>query len=103
MDKQSLEKEIIKSLRTVYDDEIPVNVFDLGLIYEIKISDDFEVYVKMTLTSPNCPMAEQIPAEVHQVVKDTQGVKDVKVELTFDPAWTKEMMNPDAMLELGLL
>jgi FeS assembly SUF system protein len=103
MDKQSLEKEIIKSLRTVYDEEIPVNVYDLGLIYEIKISDDFNVYIKMTLTSPNCPMAEEIPAEVRQVVKATEGVKEVDLELTFDPPWDRDMMSEDSKLELGLL
>jgi metal-sulfur cluster biosynthetic enzyme len=85
MDKESLEKDIINSLRTVYDEEIPVNVYDLGLIYDIKISDDAEVEVTMTLTSPNCPMAEQIPQEVNQVVKETMGVKSVNVILTFEP------------------
>ena len=75
----------------------------LGLIYDIKISDDNEVFVLMTLTSPNCPVADQIPAEVNQVVKETPGVKDVKVELTFEPPWTKDMMSEDTMLELGLL
>ena len=75
---------------------------DLGLIYEIKISDHFDVNIKMTLTSPNCPMAEQIPIEVNQVVKETKGVKNVNVELTFEPPWNKEMIIPDSMLELGL-
>ena len=103
MEKESLERDIISSLRTVYDEEIPVNVYDLGLIYEINISDEAEVKIVMTLTSPNCPMAEQIPQEVHQVVKETFGVKDVNVELTFEPPWTKEMMSPDSLLELGLL
>ena len=103
MDKEIIKKNIIASLRTVYVDEIPVNVYDLGLIYEIKILDNFNVYIKMTLTSPNCPMAEEIPAQVHQVVRETEGVKEVNVELTFDPPWTKDMMSPDTMLELGLL
>ncbi len=103
MDKVSLEKEIINSIRTVYDAEIPVNVYDLGLIYEIKIKDDFSVFIKMTLTSPNCPMAEEIPAEVSQVVKATEGVKEVELELTFDPPWDRDMMSDDTKLELGLL
>lgn len=101
--KEVIEAKVIEALKTVYDPEIPVNIYDLGLIYEISISDNFDVKILMTLTSPNCPMAENLPEQVKEAVQKTEGVGNVVVEITFDPPWSKEMMSPSAMLDLGLL
>ena len=98
-----LESEIVRVLKNVFDPEIPVNVYDLGLIYEVYVSDDNSVTIKMTLTAPNCPMADDLIADVHQSVKGIKGVKDVEVNLVFDPPWDKSMMSEEALLELGLL
>lgn len=98
-----LEMRIIDMLKTVYDPEIPVNIYDLGLIYEIRIEDDNSVYVKMTLTNPNCPVADTMPKEIKDAVAFVDGVKDVKLDLVFEPEWSKEMMSDAAMLELGLI
>jgi FeS assembly SUF system protein len=98
-----LETEIVKVLRNIYDPEIPVNIFDLGLIYEINVDDDNNVEVKMTMTAPNCPMADELLTEVNDRVRAIEGIKDFKLNLTFDPPWGKEMMSEEAMLELGLL
>jgi FeS assembly SUF system protein len=98
-----LESEILRSLKNIFDPEIPVNIYDLGLIYEIDVDDDNSVTIKMTLTAPNCPMADELIAEVHQGVKKVEGVKEVKVNLVFDPPWDKSMMSEEALLELGLL
>jgi FeS assembly SUF system protein len=98
-----LETEIVNVLRNIYDPEIPVNIFDLGLIYEINVDDNDNVDLKMTMTAPNCPMADELLAEVTEKVKAIPGVKEFKLILTFDPPWTKEMMTEEAMLELGLL
>ena len=98
-----LETEIMRVLKTIFDPEIPVNIYDLGLIYEIVVGDDRTVNVKMTLTAPNCPMADELLTEVHQKVKEIEGVKDMKLDLVFDPPWDKSMMSEEAMLELGLL
>ncbi|MBE9480557.1 MAG: SUF system Fe-S cluster assembly protein [Bacteroidetes bacterium] len=98
-----LENKIIETLKTVFDPEIPVNIYDLGLIYKINIDDDKNVKILMTLTSPNCPVAENIPAEINEKVKTVEGIKDVEVELTFEPPWNKDMMSETALLELGLL
>lgn len=95
------ESGIIDALRSVYDPEIPVNIYDLGLIYEIKVSGQGEVYIKMTLTSPNCPIAEDMPINVRDAVASVEGIQKVDVELTFEPEWTKEMMSDAAKLELG--
>lgn len=102
-DKRVLEDEVIAALKTVFDPEIPVNIFDLGLIYELRIDDNANVYVLMTLTTPNCPVAEDMPGQVQEVVKSVKGVGDVRVELTFEPAWDKDMISESALLELGLL
>lgn len=99
----NLERDIVRALRQVYDPDIPVNVYDLGLIYEIKVDDDHNVYVKMTLTSPTCPIADTIISEVESAVRDVPGVVDVKIDLVFEPQWGKEMMSDDALSELGLL
>jgi FeS assembly SUF system protein len=101
-DKQ-LEEKVIEALKRVHDPEIPVNIYDLGLIYELKIDDQSVVYITMTLTTPNCPIAEDMPGVVYNEVKLVEGVKDVKVELVFDPPWDKDMISEAALLELGLL
>jgi len=96
-------EEIIKELKTVYDPEIPVDIYEVGLVYDVQISDEGEVLVIMTLTSPNCPVAETLPVEVEDKVREVEGVKSAKIELTFDPTWTKEMMSEEAKFELGML
>ncbi|HYX09319.1 MAG TPA: SUF system Fe-S cluster assembly protein [Bacteroidales bacterium] len=98
-----LETQIVKILKNIYDPEIPVNVYDLGLIYNVDIDDDSKVKIKMTLTAPNCPMADELLAEVHEKIKNLEGVKDVDVILVFDPPWNKDMMSEEAMLELGFM
>ena len=100
---KKLEEGVIGALKRVHDPEIPVNIYDLGLIYELKINDESEVYIKMTLTTPNCPVAEDMPGIVYNEVKSVEGVKDVKIELVFDPPWDKDMISEEALLELGLL
>jgi FeS assembly SUF system protein len=101
--KKIIEEQVINALKHVFDPEIPVNIYDLGLIYELKIDDEFNVYIKMTLTTPNCPVAEDMPGMVHSEVKNVAGVKEVAVELVFDPPWDKDMLSEAALLELGLL
>ncbi len=103
MTKQELQKNVIRALKQVYDPEIPVNIYDLGLIYEINIDDDSKVNVKMTLTAPNCPMADDVAAEVDRAVKDVPGVSDASIELVFEPEWDKSRMSEEALLELGWL
>jgi FeS assembly SUF system protein len=103
MDKEFLEKEIIQRLKTCFDPEIPVDIYELGLIYETKIDEEGNVYVKMTLTSPMCPVAGSLPAEVREKVKSVEGVKDVYVDLVWDPPWDKDMMSDYAKVELGFL
>jgi FeS assembly SUF system protein len=101
--KKDLEEKIITELKTVYDPEIPVNIYEIGLIYKIQIDDDFMVHILMTLTTPNCPVAESLPAEVREKIKALGGVKDVDLELTFEPPWDMEMLSDEAKLELGLM
>jgi FeS assembly SUF system protein len=101
--KMELEKSIISTLKTVFDPEIPVNIFDLGLIYEVNVKEDFEVEIIMTLTAPNCPVADSMPNEVNEKIKALDGVKNVHVELTFEPPWDKDMMSEEAKLDLGFL
>lgn len=98
-----LRDKVLQAIKMVYDPEIPVDVYELGLIYEINIYPVNNVYILMTLTSPACPSAEQIPGEVEQRVKEVEGVNDVTVELTFDPPYSQEMMSEAAKLELGFL
>ena len=95
--------EVVRSLRMVFDPEIPVNVYDLGLIYKLEVDENRKIYVQMTLTAPNCPEAEHIPGYIHKAVRDTEGVTDVDIELTFDPPWTRENMSTAALLALGLI
>jgi FeS assembly SUF system protein len=96
-------QRIIDAIKTCFDPEIPVDIWELGLIYEINVSDDNEVKISMTLTSPNCPAAESLPSDVEQKVRDVEGVKSAKVEITFDPPWEKEMMSEVAQVELGFM
>ena len=98
-----IENEIVLVLKNIYDPEIPVNIFDLGLIYEIDVKEDKSVDLTMTLTSPNCPVADSLVEEVHDEVQGIKGVEKVNVKLVFDPPWGKEMMTEEAMLELGML
>lgn len=100
---ENLRDKIVAALKTVYDPEIPVDVYELGLIYEINVFPVNNVYIRMTLTSPSCPSAEVIPGEVEQKVKAVEGVNDVKVELTFDPPYSQDMMSEVAKLELGFM
>jgi len=99
----ALEAEIVKTLKTIYDPEIPVNIYDLGLIYAIDVDDVHKVEIKMTLTAPNCPIADQLLDEVHEKMNAVEGVKEAKINLVFDPPWDKSMMSEEAMLDLGLL
>ncbi len=98
-----LAEDVIDSIRQIFDPEIPVNVYDLGLIYKIRLDEDDRVFVTMTLTTPNCPVADSLPAQVESVVMLTEGVTDARVELTFSPPFTIDMMSDEAKLELGLL
>ena len=97
-----IERDIIMALRQVYDPEIPVNVYDLGLIYEIKVNEEHEVYIQMTLTAPNCPMADYVMEQVKTAVEDVPGVVSVKIDLVFEPVWDKSRMSEEALVELGL-
>ncbi|HPF93300.1 MAG TPA: iron-sulfur cluster assembly protein [Tenuifilaceae bacterium] len=99
----SIEADILKVLKDIYDPEIPVNIYDLGLIYEVDVEDNGKTTVKMTLTAPNCPMADQLLQEVNDRVEKVDGVTEVVLNLTFDPPWDKSMMSEEAMLELGFL
>ena len=100
---QKIGEEVVEVICEIYDPEIPVNIYALGLIYDVEVSEECNVQITMTLTSPNCPVAETLPVEVEQKVKVITDVKDAKVEIVFEPIWTKEMMSEDAKLELGML
>jgi FeS assembly SUF system protein len=100
---QELEDKIVATLKTIYDPEIPVDIYELGLIYEVKIDAANEVVIDMTLTSPNCPVAETMPKEVEDKVASIEGVTAAKVNIVFDPPWDKDMMSEEAKLELGFL
>ena len=102
-DAQLLGEKIVKVLKTIFDPEIPVDIYELGLIYDVFVNEDFDAKVLMTLTSPNCPVAEYLPAEVEEKVKSIKGINKVEVEMTFDPPWTKDLMSEEAKLELGFL
>lgn len=103
MSEQELKAKVIDAIKQVYDPEIPVDVYELGLIYDIKIFPVNNVYILMTLTSPSCPSAEQIPSEIEQVVRELKEVSDVSIELTFEPPYSQDMMSEEAKLELGFL
>ena len=99
----SLGEEVIKVLKTIYDPEIPVDIYELGLIYDVQISDEGEAKVLMTLTTPNCPVAESLPMEVEEKVGEIEGITKSKVEIAFEPEWERDMMSEEAKFELGLL
>jgi FeS assembly SUF system protein len=99
----TLEEKIIAALRSVYDPELPVNIYDLGLIYELQLGDDGEVDIEMTLTAPGCPVAGSLPGQVEKVVQGVQGVTAARVELVWEPAWTRDRISEAAQLELGIL
>ena len=103
IDTQELGEKIVKVLKTIYDPEIPVDIYELGLIYDVMVSTDYDVKILMTLTTPNCPVAETLPMEVEEKVKSLDMVKDAEVEITFDPPWSQDLMSEGAKLELGLL
>lgn len=100
---QAIGEQVVEVLRAIYDPEIPVDIYELGLIYDVKVSSDLDIKILMTLTSPNCPVAESLPEEVKEKVRSIDDVKEVEVEITFDPPWTKDMMSEEAKLELGFL
>ena len=98
-----LKEQIINEIKKIYDPEIPVNIYELGLIYDVFVNEDADVKILMTLTTPNCPVAETLPKEVENKVKSLDDVKDAEVEITFDPPWNQDLMSEEAKLELGLL
>jgi FeS assembly SUF system protein len=100
---QELGEKIVQVLKTIYDPEIPVDIYELGLIYDVFVNENCDVKILMTLTSPNCPVAETLPVEVEEKVKSLNAVKDAMVEITFDPPWTQDLMSEEAKLELGML
>lgn len=100
---QELGEKIVNVLKTIYDPEIPVDIYELGLIYDVMVSTDYDVKILMTLTTPNCPVAESLPQEVEEKVKSLDMVNDCEVEITFDPPWSQDLMSEGAKLELGLL
>lgn len=102
-DELEIQTDIVKTLKGIYDPEIPVNIYDLGLIYEVNVDDNRKVTITMTLTAPNCPLADQVVGEVQEKISKIDGVTEVEVRLTFDPPWDKSRMSDEAMLELGFL
>mgnify|MGYP001323659048 CR=1 FL=1 len=100
---QDLGEKIVKELKSIFDPEIPVDIYELGLIYDVFVNEDYEVKILMTLTSPNCPVAESLPQEVEEKIRSIDEVKTAEVEITFDPPWTKDLMSEEAKLELGFL
>ncbi|MAJ31126.1 MAG: FeS assembly SUF system protein [Flavobacteriaceae bacterium] len=100
---EQLGEQIVKVIKGIFDPEIPVDIYELGLIYDVMVNEDYDVKILMTLTSPNCPVAESLPLEVKEKVKSIDEIKDVEVEITFDPPWTQELMSEEAKLELGML
>lgn len=103
IDTFALGEKILRVIKTIYDPEIPVDIYELGLIYDVFVNEDHEVKILMTLTSPNCPVAESLPMEVEEKVRSLDDVKSAEVEITFDPPWTQELMSEEAKLELGML
>lgn len=103
LDTTELGEKIVKVIKTIFDPEIPVDIYELGLIYDVFVNEDREVKILMTLTTPNCPVAESLPMEVEDKVRSIKLVKDAEVEITFDPPWTQELMSEEAKLELGML
>lgn len=100
---KDLGEKIVIELKSIFDPEIPVDIYELGLIYDVFINEDYEVKIMMTLTSPNCPVAESLPKEVEEKIRSIDEVKTAEVEITFDPPWTKDLMSEEAKLELGFM
>lgn len=103
IDTAKLGEKIVNVLKSIFDPEIPVDIYELGLIYDVFVNEDYDVKILMTLTTPNCPVAETLPLEVEEKVKSLDAVKSAEVEITFDPPWTQELMSEEAKLELGML
>ena len=103
LEMQSIGEQAVDVLKTIYDPEIPVDIYQLGLIYDVQVSDEGDIHVLMTLSSPNCPVAESLPEEVKEKVGTLPAAGKVEVEITFDPPWTRDMMSDEAKLELGML
>jgi FeS assembly SUF system protein len=103
IDTNVLGEKIVRVLKTIFDPEIPVDIYELGLIYDVFVNEDYDVKILMTLTTPNCPVAETLPLEVEEKVKSLNDVKTAEVEITFDPPWTQDLMSEEAKLELGML
>jgi FeS assembly SUF system protein len=100
---QALADHIVEVLHTIYDPEIPIDIYELGLIYDVQVSDEGIAKVIMTLTTPNCPVAESLPQEVHNKIEAIEGINGCELDLTFEPQWTKDMMSEEALLALGFL
>ncbi|MEO8933640.1 MAG: SUF system Fe-S cluster assembly protein [Xanthomarina sp.] len=103
IDTDALGEKIVQVIKTIYDPEIPVDIYELGLIYDVFVNEDYEVKILMTLTTPNCPVAETLPLEVEEKVRSINEVKSAEVEMTFDPPWSQDLMSEEAKLELGML
>jgi FeS assembly SUF system protein len=103
MDTQALGEKIVRVLKTIFDPEIPVDIYELGLIYDVFVNEDNDVKIVMTLTTPNCPVAESLPQEVKEKVRELDEVNEVELELTFDPPWSRDLISEEAKLELGFL
>ncbi len=102
-DQTTIEQKVIEALRTIFDPEIPVNIYDLGLVYQIDVDENKMVHIVMTLTTPNCPVAESLPEEVMEKLQKIEGVSAVEVNLTFDPPWSQDNLSEETRLELGLI
>ncbi|RLD29880.1 MAG: FeS assembly SUF system protein [Bacteroidetes bacterium] len=103
IDTQALGEKIVRVIKTIFDPEIPVDVYELGLIYDVFVNEDYDVKILMTLTTPNCPVAETLPLEVEEKIRSINEVKSAEVEITFDPPWSQDLMSEEAKLELGML
>ena len=103
MDTEALGEKIVRVLKTIFDPEIPVDIYELGLIYDVFVNEDNDVKILMTLTTPNCPVAESLPQEVKEKVRELDEVNEVELELSFDPPWTRDLISEEAKLELGFL
>jgi len=103
IDTNALGEKIVRVIKTIFDPEIPVDIYELGLIYDVFVNEDYAVKILMTLTTPNCPVAETLPLEVEEKIKSIDEVKTAEVEITFDPPWSQDLMSEEAKLELGML
>ena len=103
IDTNALGEKIVRVIKTIFDPEIPVDIYELGLIYDVFVNEDYDVKILMTLTTPNCPVAETLPLEVEEKIKSINEVKSAEVEITFDPPWSQDLMSEEAKLELGML